>query len=175
MNIQHLIAVFPDRMRAEAAYTALENENLPREAIHLIGKGYKSADEYGLTDPAPRARRQFGLLRHWLVPFGFAAGFAFNVLTGIDIFVPGADPIDPLVGGLLGAAAGLMGSYFTGGLSGAASAGDALTYRNRLEAGKYLVAVRGPAALIDRATPILQRLRPENLQGYAESERAQVS
>lgn len=173
--MDYLIAVYPDRIRAEAAYTALEKEGLPAASIDIIGRGYKSADQYGLTDPEPRARQQFERLKYWLVPFGFVAGATFNVLSGIDIFVPGQDALDPLVGGLFGAGAGLMGSFFTGGLSGAASAGDALAYRNRIAAGKYLVAVQGSEEMVGRCVPTLRRFRPENLQGYSESERETVS
>ncbi len=44
--------------------------------------------------------------------------------------------------------------------------GDALTYRNRLNSGKYLVVVKGSDALTRKATSILRQYDPENLQGY---------
>ena len=168
--MQYLIAVLPDRIGAEAAYTALEDAGFDRSKIDIVGRGYRSADEVGLANPDVAARRQISLLNYWLVPFGFGAGFLFNILSGIDIFVPGPDLLDHVVGGVLGAGAGLLGSYFTGGWVGSASTGDALTYRNRLEAGRYLVILRGEPAVLERAVPILRRFRPEHLQGYVASD-----
>ena len=44
--MNYLVAVLPDRIQAEAAYTALEKEGLPIEQVSILGKGYKSADEF---------------------------------------------------------------------------------------------------------------------------------
>jgi hypothetical protein len=61
-----------------------------------------------------------------------------------------------------------MGGFFIGGGVGlAVGGGDALSYRNSLSAGKFLVVVRGSEALIRQATPILRRFRPEAIQGYS--------
>ncbi|MBE9071781.1 hypothetical protein IQ242_04040, partial [Microcystis sp. LEGE 08355] len=45
--------------------------------------------------------------------------------------------------------------------------GDALPYRNRLGAGKYIIVVQGSENLKNQATLILRQFNPENLQGYA--------
>jgi hypothetical protein len=47
--------------------------------------------------------------------------------------------------------------------------GDALPYRNRLNAGKYLIVVKGNESVTRQATSILRRFDPENIQGYAET------
>jgi hypothetical protein len=47
--------------------------------------------------------------------------------------------------------------------------GDALPYRNRLDAGKYLIVVQGSENLTRQATRILRQFEPENIQGYAET------
>ncbi|MFM6307923.1 MAG: hypothetical protein ACKPGB_06585, partial [Dolichospermum sp.] len=47
--------------------------------------------------------------------------------------------------------------------------GDALPYRNRLDAGKYLIVVQGSETLTRQATRILRQFDPENIQGYAEN------
>ena len=46
--MNYLVAVLSDRIQAEAAYTALEAKGLPMTGITILGRGYKSADEYGL-------------------------------------------------------------------------------------------------------------------------------
>jgi hypothetical protein len=67
--------------------------------------------------------------------------------------------------------AGAMGSVFAGGGVGLIiGGGDALPYRNRLNAGKYLVVVKGTENQTRQATRTLRQFEPENLQGYADQE-----
>jgi hypothetical protein len=167
--MNYLVAVLADRIQAEAAYTALEKEGLPTNQIDILGQGYKSADEYGLINPAQQAKKQVNRLSLWLIPFGYIAGYAFNVLTGIEIFPIGSLG-NHVFGGILGALSGALGAYFVGGGVGlTVGSGDALPYRNRLDAGKYLIIVRGTQELTNTATRILRLFEPENLQGYAEA------
>lgn len=169
--MNYLVAVLSDRIQAEAAYVALEKEGIPTDKVSILGRGYKSADEFGLIDPNEQAQKQSRLLSFWLVPFGFAAGLVFNLLTDLNTF-PWAGRIgNALIGGLLGAGAGGMGSLFAGGGVGLAlGSGDALPYRNRLNAGKYLVVVQGSETLTRQATRILRQFEPENIQGYGDTD-----
>lgn len=166
--MNYLVAVLPDRIQAEQAYSALEKEGLPTAQVDILGNGYKSADEYGLIDPNQQARK--GAIReaYWLVPFGFVAGYAFNFLTGIEILPIGAMG-NHFIGGFLGAASGAMGALLVGGGVGlTVGSGDALPYRNRLNAGKYLIVVKGTEDLTSQATRVLRQFDPENIQGYTE-------
>ncbi|MBR8833572.1 MAG: hypothetical protein DSM106950_05900 [Stigonema ocellatum SAG 48.90 = DSM 106950] len=162
--MNYVIAVLPDRIQAEAAYVALDKEGIKGT---ILGKGYKTADEFGLIDPNESAKKQARLMASWLVPFGFFAGVTFSLLTGLDTF-PWAGTIgNHIIGGLLGAGAGAMGSVFAGGGVGVlVGSGDALPYRNRLNAGKYLIVVQGSETLTNKATRALRPFNPENIQGY---------
>lgn len=166
--MNYLIAVLPDRTQAEAAYTSLEKEGLRMEQVTILGRGYQSADEFGLIEPNSQARKQVKPLIYWLVPFGFAAGYGFNALTDIQIL--GAGSLGShILGGILGAASGALGALLTGGAVGwTVGSGDALAYRNRLNAGKYLIVVKGAEDLIRQATRVLRQYEPENIQGYTE-------
>ncbi|NJL00948.1 MAG: hypothetical protein HC838_09640 [Spirulinaceae cyanobacterium RM2_2_10] len=167
--MRYLIAVLPDRIQAEAAYTALEKSGLTPDQLVIVGRGYQSADEFGLIDPDAQARKQAKRMAVWLVPFGFAAGFAFNVQTHVNL-LPIGELGNHFLGGVFGAMGGAMGSFFVGGGVGATSgSGDALPYRNRLNAGKYLVVVKGSDRDKNLATPILRKFDPENLQAYVEA------
>lgn len=167
--MNYLIAVLPDRLKAEAAYTALEKANIPQSQISILGKGYKTADEFGLIDPNQQAKKRAIQMAYWLVPFGFAGGYAFNLITGLDTLDWAGEPGNHIVGGILGAIGGAMGSIFVGGGVGlTAGSGDALPYRNRLNAGKYLVIVKGSESIQQQATSILRQFEPENLQGYTQ-------
>lgn len=166
--MNYLVAVLPDRLKVEEAYTALEKEGLPTNQIDILGSGYKSADEYGFIDPNQQAKKGINRLGSWLIPFGFVAGYAFNLLTGIEV-LPIGSLGNHLIGGLLGAASGALGAYFVGGGVGlSVGSGDALPYRNRLNAGKYLIVIKGSQELTNQATRILRQFEPENLQGYVE-------
>ncbi|TAE03082.1 MAG: hypothetical protein EAZ98_00670 [Oscillatoriales cyanobacterium] len=140
--MNYLIAVLPDRMQAEAAYCALEKEGLPMKQVSILGRGYKTAD----------------------------AGCTFSLITELKTFAWAGEIGDHLIGGVLGAIAGAMGSVFVGGAGGMAfGSGDALPYRNRLNAGKFLIAVKGTDDLTGKAANILQQFEPENMQGYTET------
>lgn len=168
--MNYLVAVLPDRIQAEAAYLALEKEGIPIDKVTILGRGYKSADEFGLIDPNEQAEKQSQLLSSWLVPFGFVAGFAFNVLTGLNTFPWAGEFGNHIIGGLLGAGAGTMGALFVGGGIGLTlGSGDALPYRNRLNAGKYLIVVQGAESITRQATRILRPFEPETIQGYADT------
>lgn len=168
-SMNYLVAVLGDRIQAEAAYSALEKEGLSMDKVTILGRGYKSADEFGLIDPNEEALKQTKFMAFWLVPFGFVAGAAFSLVTQLKTFAWAGEIGDHLIGGVLGAIGGGMGSVLAGGGTGLIlGGGDALPYRNRLKAGKYLIVVKGSETLTRRATNILRQFEPENMQGYAE-------
>ena len=167
--MNYLVAVLANKQQAEEAYSVLEKDGIPPEKVTIIGEGYQSADEFGLIDPNQQAGKRATKLAYWLVPFGFAAGYVFNLLTGIEI-VSFANPvIDHVIGGILGAASGLLGAIFVGGGVGlTVGSGDALVYRNRLNAGQYIIVAKGSDSLIRQATKLLRQFEPEYIQGYTE-------
>jgi hypothetical protein len=165
--MNYLVGVFCDRIAAETAYSALETAQVPLTNVAILGRGYRSADEYGLIDPNQQAWKQMRLMAIWLIPFGFAAGFLFDTITSLNTFPWAGHLGNQIIGGILGALSATMGSFFVGGGVGLAlGSGDALPYRNRLNAGKYLVVVKGSEALITQSARVLRPLKPENLQGY---------
>jgi hypothetical protein len=172
MMDNYVIAVLSDRIQAEAAYVALEKEDVPVSQVTILGKGYKTADEFGFIDPKQPARRQALFMSYWLVPFGFLAGFGFSAATQYDLFHWAGMIGNHVIGGIFGAIGGAMGSFFVGGSVGLTSgSGDALPYHNRLNEGKYLVVVKGAANLTNKATRILRQFQPESVQGYVDPTR----
>ena len=165
--MNYVIAVLANRLEAEEAYTALEKSGIPLAQIAILGRGYKTADEFGLIDPVQQAKKRARFMAYWLIPFGFAGGYLFNLITGLDTLDWAGEPGNHIVGGFLGAIGGAMGSVFVGGGVGfATSSGSALPYRNRLDAGQYLVVAKGSKSLLDRATTILRKFALESIQGY---------
>lgn len=166
--MNYLVAVLQNRIEAEEAYSALEKEGLPMDKVTILGKGYKSADEFGLIDPSLEAKKRIRIMAYWTIPFGFAAGFAFNLITGIEILEWVGSLGNHIIGGIFGAIAGAMGSFVAGGAGLGVGSGDALPYRNRLDQGKYLIVVKGSETLTRQATRILRQFEPENIQGYVD-------
>jgi len=165
--MNYLIAVVSDRIQAENAYTVLEKANFTPKQIMIVGTGYKSPDDLGLVDTKLQGMKRAKFMAYWLVPFGFIAGYGFDLITGLNTFAWAGEPGNHIVGGLLGAMGGAMGSFFVGGGVGLSfSNKDDVPYRQLLNQGKYLVVVEGSENLKAQATQILKPLRPENLQSY---------
>ncbi|MEO1187376.1 MAG: hypothetical protein AAFX46_23135, partial [Cyanobacteria bacterium J06636_27] len=113
-------------------------------------------------------KKQAKFMSYWLVPFGFFAGFTFSLITKLNTFAWAGEIGNHFIGGLLGAGSGALGAIFVGGGVGlVVGGGDALPYRNRLDAGKYIVVVEGEQSINRETTRILRQFDPENLQGYA--------
>ena len=45
--MRYLVAAFLDRTQAEEAYARLESSNFSMDNIAILGKGYKTTDEFG--------------------------------------------------------------------------------------------------------------------------------
>ena len=67
-NMNYLVSVWSDRMKAEEVYTQLESANFLMESISILGKGYKTAEEFGFIDPIEIGRKQAFSMSYWLVP-----------------------------------------------------------------------------------------------------------
>lgn len=167
--MNYLVTVLENQQQAEEAYSVLQQDGIPTEKITILGRGYQSADEFGLIDPNIQASKRAKKLAYMLVPFGFVAGYAFNVLTGIHLFSFTNAVAEHIIGGVLGAASGLLGAIMVGGGVGLTTgSGDALTYRNRLNEGKYIIVTKGQDSSIRQATRLLRQFEPEYIQGYEE-------
>ncbi len=167
--MNYLVTVLANKQQAQEAYSVLSQDGIPTEKINILGEGYQSADDFGLIDPNQQASKRAKKLAYMLIPFGFVAGYAFNVLTGIQLFSFTNSITEHIIGGVLGAASGLLGAIVVGGGVGlTVGSGDALTYRNRLNAGQYIIITQGTDSVIRQATKLLRQFEPKFIQGYTE-------
>ena len=162
--MRYLVAAFRDRTNAEEAYARLEANNFAMDDVAILGEGYKSTDEFGLQNPKEAAWTQVRRMATWLVPFGFGGGFVFNAITGLDTFTWTGRLGNELIGGLLGAGSGLMGSFFIGGGPPLLFNNNETPYRDRIESGEYLVVVTGGESIVTQAARILQALEPATIE-----------
>ena len=161
--MRYLVAVFRDRTQAEEAYSRLEASNFTMSDINILGDGYQATDTFGLQNPKEAAWTQVRRMATWLVPFGFAGGVIFDTITGLNTFTWTGRLGNQLIGGLLGAGSGMMGSFFISGGPALIFSDDSESYRDRIEAGEYLVVVSGGESVITQAARVLQALEPETL------------
>jgi len=168
-TMNYVIAVLSDRTQAEAAYSALNQAGLPPEQLHILGKGYKATEEFDFLDPRKQGRKRARFMSFWLVPFGFIAGYAFNLSTQYQLFPSVGTFGNQLIGGLLGAIGGAMGSFFIGGGLGLSSNNsNGYPYGKSLQQGQYLIVINGTPNITNKATSILRQFKPEHLQGYVD-------
>ena len=167
--MNYLIAVLANKQQAEQAYAELQQDGISSDQVSILGQGYQTADDFGFIDPNKQAEKGVKKLAYWTIPFGFVAGYVFNVLTGIHLFSFTNSFAEHIIGGVLGAVSALLGATIVGGGVGLTTgSGDALTYRNRLNAGQYIIVTKGSDSLIRQATKILRGFEPEYIQGYEE-------
>lgn len=167
--MSYLVAVLSDKTQAEAAYSALEQEGLPSDRINILGNGYPSADDYGLVDPIQSVREAATQKLYSLVPIGFFVGVGLAWVTGIALLERLTPMGNYLIAGFIGAVAGGIAAYLKSTNAGSIDSNETLPYRNRLDAGKYLIVIKGTEAEItDRATNVLNQFQPENIQDYPE-------
>lgn len=162
--MRYLVAVFCDRTQAEEAYARLESSNFAMDDVAILGEGYKATDTFGLQNPKEVAWTQVKRMAIWLVPFGFGGGFVFDMITGLNTFEWTGRLGNQILGGLLGAGSGLMGSFFIGGGPALLFNNNETPYRDRIAAGEYLVVVNGGESIITQAARVLQALEPETIE-----------
>ncbi len=167
--MNYVVAVLANRMQAETAYSTLQNEGLPADQIRLVGDGYKAATELGFLDPSIQSSQSAKLMSFWLVPFGFIGGYAFNLSTQFQLVSWAGTLGNHIIGGIFGAIAGAIGSFFMGSsVSFLSDTKNTVSYGKCLKAGQYVVVVSGPPNLTNKATRILRQFDPENIQGYVD-------
>lgn len=166
--MNYVVTVLPNRMQAEAAYSALIQENLLNSQIDILGSGYQNADDYILIGRNQDAKQGVKRLLYWLVPFGFVAGFAFDFFTNIEIFPTVNTVGNYIISGIFGAISSILGVYFLGDIALTKDSKHTLPYRHLLNEGKYLIVVKGTEEITHQASEILRQFEPENIQSYTE-------
>ncbi|MFM6008793.1 MAG: hypothetical protein ACKPB7_36990, partial [Sphaerospermopsis kisseleviana] len=98
------------------------------------------------------------------------AGFVFSYITNLQTFAWAGEVGNHLLGGVLGAISGAMGSIFIGkSLAMTSKTGiDPLPYQNRLAEGKYILIINGMEVLTNRAAPILRKFKMDTMQRYSD-------
>jgi uncharacterized membrane protein len=161
---QTVVAVYRSHEDAEEAVRRLEDGGIPMDRISIVGRDWQvRQDVQGYYRPADAALAGAGEGAWMGGLFGMLAGFGF-------FLIPGAGPLlalGPLAGLIAGVAGGAGLGAIVGGLMGLGIPEEqALKYQTRIEAGEFLVVVRGTVAEIAMARDLLKTTREVEIQTH---------
>ncbi len=161
--MNYVIAVFLDSAAASAAQTHLQENGIPAEQVTVAGRNTSVNSDLAFLGLRSGQKR---FMAYWLVPFGFMGGYAFNLSTQYDLVAAWGPQANHIVGGLLGAIAGLLGSLFTSSKITPFGKTTTPPYAKWLKQGKHLLIVQGAPNVTNRAKSLLRQLESENLESY---------
>ncbi len=151
---QSVVAVFRNHADAEEAVRLLQRGGIPMNKVSIIGKDWRVREDvqgyYQPGDAALEGAREGA----WLGGlFGLFMGFGYFLFPIIGPLVV----LGPLAGMVAGAVGGAgIGALVSGLMAMGLSKEQALKYQARLEAGEFLLVVRGTQAEVEKAREILQ-------------------
>jgi hypothetical protein len=160
-----IIAVFANESAALEGFRLLQRSGFSPENVAIVGKGYRDADAVGFADPVKVAKERALRTAGFTGIVGSVMGLTFNLITHIQI-VPN-QILTWAIAAFLGGISGVMGGLFVGGGVGLVlESGESISYRNRIEKGKYLLLVEGQEALVLTAQEQLRGVQTESLERY---------
>lgn len=163
--MKYLVAVLPNREQAESAATALKSSN-SAENVAIIGEGYDSTEGLGIVDAPNQARIRARQISYWLMSIGFIGAVAFSWINGVEIIPNAAAIINYSLAGTIGVLLGALISALVGGPLGWTNSGDALSFYDRIDAGKYIVTLKADANKVKEASRSLGQFKPEKVQAF---------
>ena len=163
-----VVAVYDTHSAAEDAIGELKKSAFDMTKVSIVGKDYHTEENVvGYYNAGDRMKYWGSMGAFWGGLWGLLVGAAF-------FWVPGIGPLlvaGPVAAWIIGA---LEGAVVVGGLSvlGAAlySAGipkdSILKYETAIKADKYLVVVHGTADQVAKASEILNRTKPAEVNEH---------
>ncbi|HEY9879296.1 MAG TPA: hypothetical protein V6D29_12640 [Leptolyngbyaceae cyanobacterium] len=163
--MKYLVAVLANREQAESAANALKSSN-SAEDVSIIGEGYDSTEGLGIIDPPNQARIRARQISYWVMSIGFIGAVAFSWINGVEIIPNAAAIINYSLAGILGSLLGALISFLVGGPLGWTNSGDALSFYDRVDSGKYVVTLKADAKKVQEASRALGQFKPEKVQFF---------
>ena len=158
------VLVLKDQTAAASLEQKLKANGVPLQRCVLVtpaagGDAGVPLDSVDLLNPRMAREQRQKSMAGWLLPFGFMAGLTFTQITNLETF-SGLGPWgQPVIGGLLGMGAGLMGSYAAAASVPSDNEDGARILRNRNEENRWLLLLETPSG-IEPPWQLLQSARP---------------
>lgn len=152
-----IVALFPDRSRADQAIDALTAAGYTRDHISVITSDHRT--EPGDTpNVGPLAGIGSSMSAGGGAAIGGIAGFMGGILA---LAIPGIGPViaaGPLAAGIMGAGVGAAAGGLVGGLQDRGiPEEEAQRYSQAIKCGRVLVGVSAPGDRVDPAVGILEQ------------------
>ncbi len=160
-----LVSVVANEAQALGLYRLLQRSGLSPENVAIVGSGYRDCDAVGFAKPLDVSRQRAFRTAAFTGVIGAVMGLAFLAATPVRIF-------DNMILNILLAIttaglSGAMGGFLVGGGVGLLSeSGESISYRSKVERGKYLVLVEGAETLVEKADAVVKAFQCESTQRY---------
>jgi len=123
-----------------------EHENSNLDTSEEVFANQSSFNNIKLLNPALAQKDRQKTLATWLIPFGFIAGISFSQMTDLKTFANMGfpNPLEKLLGGLVGMISGALGSFFSAGGTNQETLDDLRVIRKKSEEGYWLLILELP-------------------------------
>ena len=123
-----------------------EHENSSLDTSEEVFANQSSFNNIKLLNPALAKKDRQKTLATWLIPFGFIAGLSFSQMTDLKTFANMGfpNPLEKLLGGLVGMISGALGSFFSAGGTNQETLDDLRVIRKKSEEGYWLLILELP-------------------------------
>ena len=123
-----------------------EHENSISDTSEEVFANQSSFNNIKLLNPALAQKDRQKTLATWLIPFGFIAGLSFSQMTDLKTFANMGfpNPLEKLLGGLVGMISGALGSFFSAGGTNQETLDDLRVIRKKSEEGYWLLILELP-------------------------------
>ena len=123
-----------------------EHEDSNLDTSEEVFANQSSFNNIKLLNPALAKKDRQKTLATWLIPFGFIAGLSFSQMTDLKTFANMGfpNPLEKLLGGLVGMISGALGSFFSAGGTNQETLDDLRVIRKKSEEGYWLLILELP-------------------------------
>ena len=123
-----------------------DNEDSNLDISKEVFANQSNFNDIKLLNPALARKDRQRTLATWLIPFGFIAGLSFSQMTDLKTFANMGfpNPLEKLLGGLVGMISGALGSFFSAGGTNQETVDDLRVIRKKSEEGYWLLILELP-------------------------------
>ena len=123
-----------------------DNEDSNLDISKEVFANQSNFNNIKLLNPDLARKDRQKTLATWLIPFGFIAGLSFSQMTDLKTFANMGfpNPLEKLLGGLVGMISGALGSFFSAGGTNQETLDDLRVIRKKSEEGYWLLILELP-------------------------------
>ena len=123
-----------------------DNEDSNLEISKEVFANQSNFNDIKLLNPALAQKDRQKTLATWLIPFGFITGLSFSQMTDLNTFANMGfpNPLEKLLGGLVGMISGALGSFFSAGGISQETVDDLRALQKKSESGFWLLILELP-------------------------------